>query len=233
MKHLLKFPQQKTNHSVSYLETPLRLELNDIKVINVLNHILECYIPIKINERSINKIKEIDELSLNTLNDNPDWINKDEQDLDTLYYTSYFSDISHMYLFINNKTNCSFNCNDKDVTEILSILKNNKSKDYNITVDITFFGLFIQSNKIGNKWLIKNISVDEVFDNKTDWNKEEIEEDWEEEVQNYEIEMNEKIKTYLTNINEAKILLEEIKKEQNINTWEKKILKLKKYILKL
>ena len=138
-----------------------------------------------------------------------------------------------MYLFINNKTNCSFNGNDKDVTEILSILKNNKSKDYNITVDITFFGLFIQSNKIGNKWLIKNISVDEVFDNKTDWNKEEIEDDWEEEVQNYEIEMNEKIKTYLTNINEAKILLEEIKKEQNINTWEKKILKLKKYILKL
>jgi hypothetical protein len=102
MKHLLKIPQQKTNHSVSYLEVPLKLELNDIKVKNVLNHLIECHIPIKVNESSIDKIKEIDELSFDTLMNNPDWLNKD-QDLETSYYNSYSDDISHMYLFVNNK----------------------------------------------------------------------------------------------------------------------------------
>jgi hypothetical protein len=232
MKHLLKIPQQKTNHSVSYLEAPLKLELNDIKVKNVLNHLIECHIPIKVNESSIDKIKEIDELSFDTLMNNPDWLNKD-QDLETSYYNSYSDDISHMYLFVNNKTNCSFDGNEKDINEILTILKKNKLNDYNITVDITFFGLFIQPNKIANKWLIKNLNIEEFYDNKTDWNKDEIEEDWEEEVQNYENEINEKIKTYLKNVNDAKLLFEEIKNEQNISIWEKKILRLKKYILKL
>jgi len=232
MKHLLKFPQQKSNHSVSYLESPLKLELNDIKVKNVLNHLIECHIPIKVNESTINKIKEIDELSFETLMNNPDWLNKD-QDLESNYYNSYSDDISHIYLFINNKTNCSFNGDEKDINEMLTILKNNKLNDYNITVDISFFGLFIQPNKIANKWLIKNLNVEEFNDNKTDWNKEEIEEDWEEEVQNYENEINEKIKTYLKNVNDAKLLFEEIKNEQNIAIWEKKILRLKKYILKL
>jgi len=232
MKHLLKIPQQKTNHSVSYLEAPLKLELNDIKVKNVLNHLIECHIPIKVNESSIDKIKEIDELSFDTLMNNPDWLNKD-QDLETSYYNSYSDDISHMYLFVNNKTNCSFDGNEKDINEILTILKKNKLNDYNITVDITFFGLFIQPNKIANKWLIKNLNIEEFYDNKTDWNKDEIEEDWEEEVQNYENEINEKIKTYLKNVDDAKLLFEEIKNEQNISIWEKKILRLKKYILKL
>ena len=233
MKHLLKIPQQKSNHSISYLDKPLRLELNDIKIKNILNNILECYIPIKINEYSIEKIKEIDDFSLNTLKENPDWLN-DDQDVENNYFNSYFSDISHMYLFVNNKTNASFNNNcDNDINDILSILKNNKLKDYNITVDITFFGLFIQKNKIVNKWLIKNINIEEVFDNNTDWNKQEIEEDWDEELQNYETIINEKINEYLKNIKDAKLLLEDIKNEQNLNTWEKKILKLKKYILKL
>jgi len=232
MKHLLKFPQQKSNHSVSYLESPLKLELNDVKVKNVLNHLIECHIPIKVNESSINKIKEIDELSFDTLTNNQDWLNKD-QELETNYYNSYSDDISHIYLFINNKTNCSFNGDEKDINEMLTILKNNKLNDYNINVDITFFGLFIQPNKIANKWLIKNLNVEEFNDNKTDWNKEEIEEDWDEEVQNYENEVNEKIKTYLKNVNDAKQLFEEIKNEQNIAIWEKKILRLKKYILKL
>ena len=232
MKHLLKFPQQKSNYSVSYLDSPLKLELNDIKIKNVLNHLIECHIPIKVNETSIDKIKEIDELSLDTLTNNLDWLNKD-QELEPNYYNSYSDDISHIYLFINNKTNCSLNGNEKDINEILTILKNNKLNDFNINADIAFFGLFIQPNKIANKWLIKNLNIEEFSDNKTDWNKEEIEEDWDEEVQNYENEINEKIKTYLKNINDAKLLLEEIKNEQNINIWEKKILKLKKYILKL
>ena len=233
MKHLLKFPQKKTNHSVSYLSTPLLLELNDIKIINIHNHLLECFIPIKINENSINKINEIDDLSIDTLKKNIDWCESVE-DIDSIYYTSYLSDISHIYLYLNNKTIGSFNGIEKDVNDIMTIIKNNnKLKDYNITVNIAFFGLFIQSNKIGNKWLIKNIIIEEISDNNNDWNKNEIEDDWEEELNNYEKNINEKINKYIENINEAKLLLKEIKNEENIGNWEKKILKLKKYILKL
>lgn len=233
MKHLLKFPQQKTNHAISYLSSPLLLELNDIKIINTHMHLLECFIPIKINENSINKINEIDELSIQTLKENTDWYESTD-DVENIYYTSYLNDISHIYLYVNNKTIGSFNGIEKDLNDILTIIKNNnKLKDYNITVNIAFFGLFIQSHKIGNKWLIKNIIIEEISDNNNDWNKKEIEEDWEEEVNIYEKTINEKINTYSENINQAKLLLNEIKNEENIENWEKKILKLKKYILKL
>jgi len=73
MKHLLKFPQQKSNHAVSYLSPQLQLELTDIKIINIHNHLLECFIPIKINKTSIDKITEIDDLSIETLKENTDW----------------------------------------------------------------------------------------------------------------------------------------------------------------
>ena len=140
MKHLLKIPQQKSNHSVSYLDTPLKLELTDIKIKNVLNHLIECHIPIKVNEASINKIKEIDELSFDTLTTNPDWLNKD-QEIETHYYNSYSDDISHIYLFINNKTNCSFNGHEKDINEML------KEKYYIRQTDIFINGYVLLTEK--------------------------------------------------------------------------------------
>ena len=51
MKHLLKIPQKKTKCSVSYLEKPLKLIINDIKVKKFIgSNNIHCEIPIKNNE---------------------------------------------------------------------------------------------------------------------------------------------------------------------------------------
>jgi hypothetical protein len=84
-----------------------------------------------------------------------------------------------------------------------------------------------------NKWVVKVINIEELLDDFADWNKEEIETDWENEIENYENNMNEKIEFYKNSLYNAKILLEEIKNETNFNIWDKKILKLKKQIIKI
>ena len=67
----------------------------------------------------------------------------------------------------------------------------------------------------------------------SDWNKIDIETDWENEINNYENNINDKIEFYHKSLSNAKILLEEIKNETNFNIWDKKILKLKKQIIKI
>jgi hypothetical protein len=84
-----------------------------------------------------------------------------------------------------------------------------------------------------NKWIIKVINIEELMDDFSDWNKVDIETDWENEIINYENNINEKIEFYYKSLETAKILLEEIKNETNFNIWDKKILKLKKQIIKI
>jgi hypothetical protein len=117
---------------------------------------------------------------------------------------------------------------------MMEILKDAKKlKEYNINVDISFLGLFIYDNLIINKWIVKVINVEDLIEDFSDWNKSEIDADWENEINNYENDINEKIELYKKSLNNAKILLEEIKNETNFNIWDKKILKLKKQIIKI
>ena len=137
-------------------------------------------------------------------------------------------------LLLNNKTDCNFNGIEKDLNDMMEILKDTKKlKEYSINVDISFLGLFIYDNLIINKWIVKVINVEECIDDFSDWSKLEIETDWENEINNYENDINEKIEMYHKSLNNAKILLEEIKNETNFNIWDKKILKLKKQIIKI
>ena len=74
MKHLLKIPQKKTKCYVSYLEKPVKIGLNEIKINKFYNGFnIECHLPVKMNEQSISIIEELDNISLNTLKENPDW----------------------------------------------------------------------------------------------------------------------------------------------------------------
>ena len=140
-----------------------------------------------------------------------------------IYNYSYVNDISSITLLLNNKTECYYNGIDKDLEEIIDILKDTKKlRDYNINVEISFLGLFIYDNMIINKWVVKVINIEELLDDFADWNKEEIETDWENEIENYENNMNEKIEFYKNSLYNAKILLEEIKNETNFNIWDKK-----------
>lgn len=236
MKHLLKNPQKKSKCYVSYLEKPFKIGLNEIKINNFFNngYNIECYLPSNINEQSIKIIEELDNLSLTTLNEHPEWFEDPEINIENIYNYSYVNDISSISLLLNNKTECFYNGIDKDLEEIIDILKDTKKlRDYSINVEISFLGLFIYDNMIINKWVVKVINIEELIDDFADWNKEEIETDWENEIENYENTMNEKIEFYKNSLYNAKILLEEIKNETNFNIWDKKILKLKKQIIKI
>jgi hypothetical protein len=235
MKHLLKFPQKKTKCYVSYLEKPFKIQLNELKILNIFNNgfNIECQLPLNSNEQSITLIEELDNISLNTLKENPEWF-EEEINIDNVYTYSYINDISTITLLLNNKTECYYNGIDKTLEDIIENLKNTKKlKDYNINVEISFLGLFIYDNMIINKWIIKVINIEELMDDFSDWNKIDIETDWENEIINYENNINEKIEFYNKSLETAKILLEEIKNETNFNIWDKKILKLKKQIIKI
>ena len=218
MKHLLKIPQKKSKCYVSYLEKPFKIGLNEIKINKFFNngYNIECYLPSNINEQSIKIIEELDNLSLTTLNEHPEWFEDPEINIENIYNYSYVNDISSITLLLNNKTECYYNGIDKDLEEIIDILKDTKKlRDYNINVEISFLGLFIYDNMIINKWVVKVINIEELLDDFADWNKEEIETDWENEIENYENNMNEKIEFYKNSLYNAKILLEEIKNETN------------------
>jgi hypothetical protein len=233
MKHLLKIPQKKTKCFVSYLEKPLKLVINDIKIKNFIGvNNISCQIPIKGNEDEIKTLNEIDNVSYKTLIDNPEWTSS--SNIDNIYNYSYSNDISAINLLFNDKTSCYMNGNNKDLEEIVEIMRNNrKLREININMEINFLGLFIYENLIINKWIIKIIDIEELGDDLSDWNREEIEKDWENEILTYEEDIINKIETYKQSLINVKELYNEIKKEDNYNNWEKKILKLKKNILKI
>jgi hypothetical protein len=234
MKHLLKKPQKRNNNYVSNFEKPLnKITLNDIKILNI-NKGLECHIPINNNEKSIEFIEEIDKISYETLKENPDYLIDENQydKLDMIYNYSYLNDINNIVLSLNSKTRFINGEEEEDFNDLIKFLNDtNNYLNYNIHVDIAFLGLYINEEGIINRWIIKSIYIDELVDN-LDWNKKEIEEEWKEELENFKISIEEKIELYKSSLIEAQKLYEEIESENNINIWNKKILKFKKYILK-
>jgi hypothetical protein len=239
MKHLLKNPQKKSKCYVSYLDKPLKISLNEIKIKKIIGNginngiSIECQLNESINEQSIKIIEDMDNLSLETLKNSPEWF-EDEIIIDNLYTNSLNNEISSINLLFNNKTDCYFNGVTKDLSDILEIIHDGKNlKEYYINVEIGFLGLFIYNHAIMNKWIIKVINIEEIIEDFIDWNKTEIESDWHDEISNFEEEISKKIELYNNSLNTAKTLLEEIKLETNFNIWDKKILKLKKYILKI
>ena len=246
MKHLLKKPQKRNNNYVSNFEKPLnKIRLNDIKILNIKQG-LECYIPINNNEKSIEFIREIDKISYETLKENPEWLNDNnndnnndnhndnEIDIDLIYNYSYLNDTNNIVLSLNSKTRFINGEQEDDFNDLIRFLNdNNNYLNYNIHVDIAFLGLYINMNDVVvNRWIIKTIHIDELIDN-LDWNKREIEEEWKEELENYRVSIKDKIEYYKNSLMEAEKIYEEIENENNINIWNKKILKFKKYILKL
>ena len=193
MKHSLKNPQKKSSCYVSYIEKPIKIGLNEIKINKFFNngYKIECHLPLKINDQSISIIEELDNISLETLRTNHELFRDvdilDFNNIDNIYNYSYLSDISSITLTLNNKTECYFNGIDKDFVDVIEILKDVKRlKDYNINVEISFLGLFIYENMIINKWIVKTLNIEELMEDFSDWNKIDIETDWENEINNYE-----------------------------------------------
>ena len=147
MKHSLKIPQKKTKCLVSYLEKPLKLIINDVKIKNFIGvNNIHCEIPVKSNEDAINFIEIIDNLSCDTLLENPSW--SDNQIIENVYNYSYSGDLSTINLLFNDKTSCYMDGNNKELGEMIEILRDNKKlREININMEINFLGLFIYFSK--------------------------------------------------------------------------------------
>ena len=108
---------------------------------------------------------------------------------------------------------------------------NKKNKNFIINIDIIFLGIYINKTSIINKWAIKYINIEIIKDDDTnEWNKKEIEEEWNYDLINYEEDIKQKIINMNNNLIIAKELYNEIIKENNIKNWENKLVKLKTII---
>jgi len=246
MKELFNFPQKKGKNYVSMYSNKLSIELNEIKIKNFqqLNdnngYYIESIIPIKNNEPSIDKIKEIDNLAKETILSNyNEWFdnNDEEKNIDefinNIYINSYTKDLP-ITLILSNKisTDILINDEEKEIYELIEFINSNKkNKNYIINVDIIFLGIYINKTSIINKWAIKYINIEIINEDDTiDWNRKEIEEEWKYDLINYEEEIKLKIINMNKNLIKANELYNEIIKETNIKNWENKLVKLKTII---
>jgi hypothetical protein len=245
MKELFNFPQKKGKNYVSMYSSKVLIELNEIKIKNFqqLNdnngYYIESIIPIKNNETSIDKIKEIDNLAKETILSNyNEWFDNDEEKnidefINNIYINSYTKDLP-ITLILSNKisTDILINDEEKELYELIEFINSNKkNKNYIINVDIIFLGIYINKTSIINKWAIKYINIEIINDDDTiDWNRKEIEEEWKYDLINYEEEIKLKIINMNKNLIKANELYNEIIKETNIKIWENKLVKLKTII---
>lgn len=140
-----------------------------------------------------------------------------------------------MVIIISNKVDYEFYLNNqmKEPEELIEYLnKNKKNKNCIINIQAVFLGMYINNNEIVNKWALKYISIEDISNDKFEWNRDEIEELWEDDIITYEEEVNKQIKNLTSSLNAAKDLYKEIKNEINYKNWENKIAKLKNIILK-
>ena len=245
MKELFNFPQKKGKNYVSTYTNKILVELTEIKIkkLQQLNdnngYFIESIIPIKNNEDNIEKIKELDNLAKETILENyNEWFdNNEEKDIEdfvnNIYINSYTKDLP-ITLILSNKisTDIIINDEEKEMYELIDFLNSNKkNKNFIINIDIIFLGIYINKTSIINKWAIKYINIEIIKDDDTnEWNKKEIEEEWNYDLINYEEDIKQKIINMNNNLIIAKELYNEIIKENNIKNWENKLVKLKTII---
>ena len=256
MKELFNFPQKRGKNYISHTDEKIFIDLNEIKIKKFQElsdnngYFIDCNIPIKNNENNIDKLKDIDNNAKNTLIEKyNDWFNNNNEDEDdndndneddnteyinNLYANSYNDDLP-MTLILSNKieTEIIIDGYEKEKEELILFLNNNKkNKNYIININIVFLGLYIGKNNIINKWAIKYINIENIVDNNVYWNKKEIENEWKYDLIDFEEDVNNKIVNLTNNINNAKMLYNEIVNENNIKVWENKLNKLKTILFK-
>jgi len=232
MKHLFKIPQKKGKSYICNSQDKISLELSELKIKNIKqlgdnNYYFDCIISNKNNEDNIEILKQID-------NDAKNFIIQ-SYDSET-YINSYDPDEGSITIILSNKIETEIYINEieKEVNELINYLSmNKKNKNLIINIDIVFLGIYINKDNIINKWAIKYINIEDISNNINDWNKKEIEEEWNFDLINYEEEVKNKIEKLQNNLNNAKKLYNEIINENNIKIWENKIEKLKNNILSI
>jgi hypothetical protein len=195
---------------------------------------------IYINKDNINIFKNIDENFLLILKKNNNkWFsnNLKNNELIELFNYSFCSQTNTIDAILSNKSIITYNnVNMEITTELINILEKNKNF---INITVSHIGLYIFKEKIQNKWLINNISIfDNAVINDFAINKDEIDKEWENTLNDTITNLNELIDNYENNkvkinnfININLDLIKEIKNIKNTDkTWENKISILKNNI---
>jgi hypothetical protein len=195
---------------------------------------------IYINKDNINIFKNIDENFLLILKKNNNkWFsnNLKNNELIELFNYSFCSQTNTIDAILSNKSIITYNNVNMEIsTELINILEKNKNF---INITVSHIGLYIFKEKIQNKWLINNISIfDNAVINDFTINKEEIDKEWENTLNDTITNLNELIDNYENNkvkinnfININLDLIKEIKNIKNTDkTWENKISILKNNI---
>lgn len=248
MKHSFNFPQKKGKIYICHSIEKIWIELHEIKIKNFSQlsdnkgYFFDCIIPNKLNKKSIDEIKNIDEQAKEVLLENyNNWFETEDNSEEFINdnYNNSYNDNSQMTLILSNNIDCSISINEEiiEIEELLSFLNNNKSKNKNhlISLDIIFLGIYI-NNKNGsiiNKWAIKRFNIETTNEIDFDIKRDEIEEEWQYELIKFEEEINNNINELKRRINNAKSLYNEIINENsNLNIWENKLDKLKMIIFR-
>lgn len=239
----LKKPYFKKKSYISESKKNIKVNLDDVKINNI-NKISSnsnaLKLKIYINKDNINIFKNIDENFLLILKKNNNkWFsnNLNNNELIELFNYSFCSQTNTIDAILSNKSIITYNNVNMEIsTELINILEKNKNF---INITVSHIGLYIFKEKIQNKWLINNISIfDNAVINDFTINKEEIDKEWENTLNDTITNLNELIDNYENNkvkinnfININLDLIKEIKNIKNTDkTWENKISILKNNI---
>jgi hypothetical protein len=250
--NLFKTPILKNKNYISYLTNPLKYQIYEVKIKNIQKlkssngYIITIYIPNDINNNLYNELIKIDEHALNSiLINNNKWFknNLEEDELKKLYKSSYCKQTNTLNILISDTVPINININNKyhdNINEVLDILLDLRNlKNYIINIEVQHIGLYIYSEISTNKWIVKDINILNIEHDKCSWNREDIENSWESEVNNInELIENKIVETnnYIDNLikyrNNVNNILKEAKNMKNADkNWETKLNELKKNII--
>jgi hypothetical protein len=251
--NIFKTPVLKNKCYISHLTSPLKISLNEIKIKNIkkLNnssgYYLNIYISQKSNKDVLEDINYIDKEALNSIILNNDkWFNNglEIEELKELYNLSYCPQSNAINCILTSNIPYNININNIehcDEEKLLEILFNIRDlKKYIISIDILHAGLYFYPELSINKWVIKSINLTDIEYEKCEWDREEIENEWKNDVNeiieniNQDILIKENVINELTEYkNNINTLITEIKNLETTDIiWENKINSLKDIIKK-
>lgn len=234
--------QKKNKCYVSLCDENIKLFFNEIKIkkiqkiSNSSNYIITCYINNNINKDDIVILKNIDIDAYNAIiNNNDSWFNNklDINEIDKLYSKSYTIDNNTIDIILSTDVFINIFINNKNIDDnnkLIELLFNyNELKKYIINIEIDFLGLYFYPKSASNKWIIKSININNIEE--CEWNKNEIEDEWYNDLQEFNNDIDDEIIRLNELKNKANKVFNEIKNiKMADNLWENKINILKSII---
>ena len=213
----VKKPEKKVGNYISKIKENnrnIKLSINNIKFVNIKNNILKIFIE---NTDDITKIINYDDEILKIIiNNNQLWFNNNLNEIKIKEYFRHSIDKLHlmMSLMISDVKLPIISFNNKQISSLEEITI---EKDYIINIEIEAQGLYFFKDKAGIRWIVRSIYIYDIKniinDNDILANKEDIEEEWEYEINEFYNKLNEDYNILKKKINFIDNLKKEISEE--------------------